>query len=94
MGTRKSREIKEGLIKKGFLPEQRDHTYLFLHVEGRKSSVRTKVSHGSKEYGSNLLSMVARQLHLTSAQLDDLLDCPMSYDDYLDMLQKKRVLIK
>ena len=49
-GDRKSREIKEGLIKKGFLPEQRDHTYLFLHVEGRKSSVRTKVSHGSKEY--------------------------------------------
>ena len=94
MGIRKSREIKEGLIKKGFLPEQRDHTYLFLHVEGRKSSVRTKVSHGSKEYGSNLLSMVARQLHLTATQLDDFLDCPLSFDDYIGLLEKKRILIK
>jgi hypothetical protein len=94
MGARKSREIKEGRTKKGFLPEERDHTYLFLYVEGRKSSIRTKVSHGVKEYGDRLLSLVARQLHLTTGQLDDLLDCPMSYMDYLSMLEEKRILIR
>jgi len=92
MATRKAREIKEGLIKKGFIAYQRDHTYLFFSVEGRKSGVHTKISHGNKEYGDNILSLVARQLHITTKQLDDLLDCPMSYEDYLSMLQEKKIV--
>ena len=92
MATRKAREIKEGLTKKGFIAVQRDHPYLFFSVEGRKSGVHTKISHGNKEYGDNILSLVARQLHITTKQLDDLLDCPMSYEDYLSMLQEKKIV--
>lgn len=54
MATRKAREIKEGLTKKGFIAVQRDHTYLFFSVEGRKSGVHTKISHGNKDYGDNI----------------------------------------
>jgi hypothetical protein len=91
MATRKAREIKEGLTKKGFITVQGDHTFLFLSVEGRKSSIRTKISHGNKEYGDNILSLVARQLRITTKQLDDLLDCPMSYEDYLAILRTKNI---
>ena len=91
MATRKAREIKEGLTKKGFAAVQRDHTYLFFSVEGRKSGVHTKISHGNKEYGDNILSLVARQLRITTKQLDDLLDCPMSYEDYLAILRTKNI---
>ena len=93
MATRKAREIKEGLTKKGFMSVQRDHTYLFLSVEGRKSSVHTKISHGHREYGDNLLSLVARGLHVSTKQLDDLIDCPLSYEDYLSMLKEKKIII-
>ncbi|MDZ4164386.1 MAG: hypothetical protein U1C55_04595 [Smithellaceae bacterium] len=93
MATRKAREIKEGLTKKGFIPVQRDHTYLFFSVEGQKSGVRTKISHGRSEYGDNLLSFVARELHLSRKQLDDLLDCPLSYEDYLSMLKEKKIIV-
>lgn len=92
MATRKAREIKEGLTKKGFIPVQGDHTFLFLSVEGRKSSIRTKISHGNKEYGDNILSLVARQLRITTKQLDDLLDCPLSYEDYLTVLKEKKII--
>ena len=91
MATRKAREIKEGLTKKGFIAVQRDHTYLFFSVEGRKSGIHTKISHGNKEYGDNILSLVARQLRITTKQLDDLLDCPMSYEDYLSILRTKNI---
>jgi hypothetical protein len=91
MATRKAREIKEGLTKKGFIAYQRDHTYLFFSVEGRKSGVHTKISHGNNEYGDNMLSLVARQLRITTKQLDDLLDCPMSYEDYLAILRTKNM---
>ena len=91
MATRKAREIKEGLTKKGFITVQHDHTYLFFSVEGRKSGIHTKISHGNKEYGDNILSLVARQLRITTKQLDDLLDCPMSYEDYLAILRTKNI---
>ena len=93
MATRKAREIKEGLTKKGFITVQGDHTFLFLSVEGRKSSIRTKISHGIKEYGDNLLSYVARELHISTKQLDDLLDCPLKYEDYLSILKTKKILV-
>lgn len=89
MATRKAREIKEGLTKKGFITVQRDHTYLFFSVGGRKSGIHTKISHGNKEYGDNILSLIARQLRITTKQLDDLLDCPMSYEDHLAILRTK-----
>ncbi len=92
MATRKAREIKEGLTKKGFIAVQRDHTYFFLSVEGRKSRVHTKISHGRGEYGDNLLSFVAKELYISKKQLADLLDCPLSYEDYLTILEKKQVL--
>jgi hypothetical protein len=90
MGPRKTKDIKTCLENKGFVPEQRDHSFFFLHINGRKSSVRTKVSHGSKEYGANLLSLVARQLHLSTAQLDDFLDCPLSHEEYVKILKDKQ----
>ena len=93
MATRKAREIKEGLTKKGFITVQGDHTFLFLSVEGRKSSVRTKISHDQREYGDNLLSLVAKGLHISKKQLDDLLDCPLSYEDYLSILKTKNILV-
>lgn len=93
MATRKAREIKEGLTKKGFIAVQRDHTYLFLCVEGRKSRVHTKISHGLSEYGDNLLSFVAKELHISKKQLADLLDCPLSYEEYLAMLKAKKILV-
>ena len=92
MTPRKTRNIKATLAKKGFVPEQRDHSYFFLHVDGRKSSVRTKISHGSKEYGDNLLSLIARQLYLSIKQLNDFLDCPLDYREYIKILKEKQKL--
>lgn len=92
MATRRGREIQEGLTKKGFIAVQRHHTFLFLTVEGRKSSVHTKISHGNKEFGDNVLSLVARQLHISAKQLDDLLDCPLSREGYISLLREKKIL--
>jgi tRNA/tmRNA/rRNA uracil-C5-methylase (TrmA/RlmC/RlmD family) len=92
MPPRKTKDIKAALANKGFVQENRDHSFLFLFVEGRKSSIRTKISHGSKEYGDNLLSLVARQLHLSNKELDDLIDCPLCHEDYVGILKQKQKL--
>jgi len=92
MRPRKTKEMRSVLEKKGFIPANGDHVFLFLHVNGKKTRVRTKLSHGATEYGPPLLKLVAGQLHLTSSELDDLLDCPMSAIKYVGLLAQRGFL--
>lgn len=88
MTTRKSKEILNGLKSKGFQQSNTDHKKLILFVNGQKTSIRTKVSHGKKEYGDQLLALVKRQLKLDSShQLLELIDCPMSTKEYVEYLE-------
>jgi len=93
MRPRKTKAMRKVLEKKGFISANRDHVFLFLHVNGKKSRVRTKLSHGKTEYGPSLLKLVAAQLHLSNSELDDLLDCPMSAEKYISELSKRGILI-
>lgn len=65
---------------------------MFLHVGGRKTSIRTKLSHGVQEYGSELLNLVAGQLHLSTSELTNLLDCPLDYNEYTLLLSTRGFL--
>ncbi len=89
MTSRKPREIRDGLQNKGFSVSNADHKKYILFVKGTKTSVWTKVSHGSKsEIGDPLLSIMARQLRLRKSQFLDLIDCPLSQNDYLVILHE------
>lgn len=92
MSTKKTKDIKVALIQKGFSQENRDHSFFFLYVNGLKTSIRTKISYGMKEYGDNLLAIVARQLHLSYKELNDLIDCPLSYENYISILKEKQII--
>ena len=88
MNPRKTKEIESALLAKGFRKANRDHSYFFLHVDGKKTSVWTKISHGMREYSGGLLRTVVRQLRLSKSQFNDLVDCPMSGDEYVDLLRE------
>lgn len=88
MNPRKTKEIARSLENKGFVKAKRDHAFYFLHINDKKTRIHTKLSWGIKEYGSNLLSRVARGLRLSNSQLNDLLDCPLSKEDYVKLLIK------
>lgn len=92
MKPRKGKDIRDTLSNKGFIPVNGDHVYLFLMINGRKSAIRTKVSHGNIEYGDVLMGCIARQLHLSNKQLSSFLDCTISYDEYIKILKKKRII--
>ena len=86
MNPRKTRDIAKSLENKGFVKANRDHAFYFLYINNKKSRIYTKLSWGIKEYGSNLLSQIARRLRLSNSQLNDLLDCPLSKEDYVKLL--------
>lgn len=93
MASRKGSKIESALLNKGFRYDNTHHRYLILHVDDKRTAIRTRISHSSPDYGDPLLSEVRKQLHLASK--DDLLrlvDCPMSANDYLVILQDQGLL--
>ena len=95
MSVRKTREIRSGLTSKGFVQSECDHSHLILYIDGKKTKIRTKVSHGSKsrDCGDYLLSIIKKQLRLhTKKQLLDLIDCPMTEHDYINILRANGII--
>lgn len=86
MTTRKVKEIESSLGKKGFELKQTHHRMYTLFVEGKRTSIRTRISHGLKEYDDHLLGQMAKQVKLTKEQLLELIDCPMSEEQYRKIL--------
>lgn len=89
---KKARDVIAGLTQKGFQAKENDHTFLHLFVDGRKTAVYTKVSHGEKEIGDKLLGLMARQIRLSRREFLDLIECPLSHDAYIVLLRNKGVV--
>lgn len=89
MSAYKARIIEAALLAKGFQNIAAPHHEMYwLYVGGKKTGVRTRISRGIKEYGDDLLGAMARQLRVRRAELDDLILCPMSAGDYVELLRE------
>jgi hypothetical protein len=77
--------VATALTSKGFKLAEGDHTFFIYYSEaGKKSPVRTKMSHGSghKDIADNLVSQMAKQCRLTTKEFKDLVACPLSRREY------------
>lgn len=91
-------DVRRSLKRKGFTEEtDRHHIYLRLYYKGKKTHVYTKCSHGADrdDVRHGVASAMKQQLQLsTRKQLEDLVECPLSQDDYLVLLQEAGALPK
>jgi len=87
-----TKDVALGLTKKGFQRRENDHSFFHLVVNGKKTVIYTKISHGEKEINDGLLGLMSRQVRLSRKQFNDLVDCPMTSDEYLRLLQKAGVV--
>ena len=60
MSTFKTRDIAKALGKKGFECRDSHHRMFYFCLDGKRSSINTKISHGASEYSGSLLAMMAR----------------------------------
>ena len=76
--------METGLKRKGFRQDDGDHHwYFYWTAEGKKTTVRTKTSHGStKDLGDGLLKEMARQVRVTKLQFLELVDCAMTREEF------------
>jgi len=88
-------QMRKALVDKGFELVDRDHEFYYFYHKGKKTVARTKISRGSAydHYDDRLLGKMKTQLHLsTLQQVRNLLECPMSKDEYIAELMKKNLL--
>jgi predicted RNA binding protein YcfA (HicA-like mRNA interferase family) len=83
----KARNVVSGLEKKGFVQAEGDHTFLILYVNGKKTSIHTKVSHGRSEINDYLISKMSIQVKLEKKKFLDLVNSPLSLEHYLEELK-------
>ena len=93
MRPRKSKDIAGPLRKKGFLEKAggSHHAQYYLLVQGKKTHIKTYLSHGKgMEYSSGLMKAVKKQLCFKEdADAERFLDCPMSGEEYVALLRKQ-----
>ena len=83
----KSRDVIKGSLQnKGFaLKSGADHfRFIYMTKSGKKTAINTKISHGSKYkmITDNLLAQMSKQCRLSKADFINLIDCPLSRDEY------------
>ena len=88
--TRSGRIIDSALCKKGFVRSvDSDHIVYRLFSINGELLARTKISHGmtGSSISVHLISVMARQLHLTKNQFLELIDCPLDEEGYREILE-------
>ena len=79
------RNVAKGLKVKGFDEDKaQDHIYYtYRSLSGARTTVRTKMSHGSsKDIDISLLGLMARQCRLSIQGFRDLISCALSREEY------------
>jgi hypothetical protein len=57
-----------------------------------KLIVYTGRSMGSKKLDGNIPHLIRQQMKLNEAQFKDLIDCPLGYDEYVQILKDKGLI--
>ena len=79
------RELQQALRRKRGAVEdrRRHHVFWWLETDGREYRV-AKFSHSSRgQLPQYILSDTAKRLKLSNAELDDLVNCPLSGEEFL-----------
>lgn len=85
-----------GKIKEKFEIQEVSGHHIFYEIyHNKKRIAKTYCSHGSggKEIFDDILQKIKRQLNLNNIkQLYELKNCPMTSDDYFNLLKQKNVI--
>ncbi len=68
------------------------HNYGWLIVNGRKI-LRVHYSHGKGDIPSIVANKMRGQLKLSQKDFSELLNCPLTYEGYLNILKQKGIVI-
>lgn len=90
MAVLDGKKTYKNLKKKGFSDAENrspDHKCLDYYYDGKLIAF-TKISHGAKDLGDSLIKAMAKQCLINKQQFMDLANCPLSKEEYLEILKE------
>lgn len=93
MATFKEKDVIKSLKKKGFVKTKKGkHKFFNFKYNNKITSINTHFSNNGQEIDDGLISLMAKQVYLTNSQFKDLVNCPLSEADYIEILIGKGIL--
>lgn len=92
MASYKTEQFKSALERKGFIKDQTHHQMYWYYVDGKKTSIRTRVSHNEKTYNDYLLSERRKQIHLSKNDFLLFVECPLTAEKYKEILIENKII--
>ena len=86
-----AKKTYQNLLSKGFKAAAGDHKYLEYFFNG-KIIFHTKISHGEKDLQDFHIGMMKRQCKLEKNEFLDLANCPLSAENYFEILKSNGVI--
>jgi predicted RNA binding protein YcfA (HicA-like mRNA interferase family) len=86
MSSVETKKLEKALTSKGFEESNTHHEMYWLSHDGKKTSIRTRISHSEREYGDGLLSQMSKQVKLSKSDFHNLVECPLTKEAYLAMM--------
>lgn len=89
------KDVVSALEYKGFDTTQGSHQFFVYRTSsGKLTDIRTMISHGSsyKSLGDDLLSKMAKQCKLVKKEFIDLINCPLSREEYEQKLKERNLI--
>jgi hypothetical protein len=94
MSTLDPHKTYKNLKKKGFDDSSNksvDHKHLDFFYNG-KFVLHTKLSHNNKDLNDYLIKQMSTQCKLSKAEFMDLANCPLSQEEFINILDSKNLL--
>ncbi|MEI6126020.1 MAG: hypothetical protein WCQ99_05640 [Pseudomonadota bacterium] len=87
----KKKEIEKIFNKLSLQILSTGHNYGWLIVESKKI-LRVHYSHGKGDIPGKITEKIRGQLKLSRGDFKDLVECPLTYEVYIDILKNKGVI--
>lgn len=91
--VREAGKVRQNLLKKGFVEIQgANHILYEFERNGTVTEIRTFMSRNNQDINDYLIIKMKNQLYLDKKDFLDLIDCPLSEEDYIKILKDKNLL--
>ena len=90
--VRDSRKVRQNLLKKGFIEKQGTKHILYVFIHEEKRICETRMSRNDQDIDDYLIDQMKKQLFLDKQDFINLIDCPLSEEDYIKILKDKDLL--
>lgn len=87
----KIREIEKIFRKLNLKVRSTGHNYGWLIVNNKKI-LRVHYSHGKGDVPPVIVNKIRGQLKLSQKDFVELINCPLTYEDYINILKQKGIL--